>query len=193
MLNSEIVSALLYILPFMNIKIQWFVMTVMFLNPFAEKVARSITPPPTCLTAGMRCFCWYAAFGFCSIWSCVLWPKIFTLISSVQRTLLQKSCGLFRHMSENLSNAAMFFSWQPFQMSHSCSLTTTGSWVCILFSSHLLLPFYLCVTWFLSTFSLYIAFYRELAVLQCCFEISPENSHSHLYSALHFCQTVHKK
>ena len=54
----------------------------------AAKQAQIITPPPPCLTAGMRCLCWYTGFG--------LWSNISSLVTSLQMTLFQKSCGLFQ-------------------------------------------------------------------------------------------------
>jgi len=50
---------------------------------------------------------WYDMFGFLQTCCCALWPNISTLVWSVQRTLFQKSCGLFRCIFTNLSCAAM--------------------------------------------------------------------------------------
>ena len=51
----------------------------------------------------------YAVFGFHQTRRCALWPDISTLLSSVQRTLFQKSCGLFRCNFAHVSCAALFF------------------------------------------------------------------------------------
>ena len=57
-----------------------------------------------------------------------LWSNISTLVSSVQRTLFQKSWCLFRCNFTNLSCAAMFFLerrrflLQPIQTIHTCSV-----------------------------------------------------------------------
>ena len=51
-------------------------------GPVAAKQAQIISPPPPCLTVGMRCLCQYAAFGFLhqpavrydqtfTLWSCL--------------------------------------------------------------------------------------------------------------------------
>jgi len=56
--------------------------------------------PPLChhdwWTVGMRLLCWNGVFGLCQTWHYALLPNIFTLLSSVQRTLFQKSWRLFR-------------------------------------------------------------------------------------------------
>ena len=98
-------------------------MTARCPGPVAAEQAQMISPPPPCLTVGMRCLCWYAAFGFLQTCCCALWPNISTLVWSVQRTLFQKSSEI-----TNLSCAAMFFLerrgflLQPFQTSHTWSV-----------------------------------------------------------------------
>ena len=84
-------------------------MTARCPDPVAAEQAQIISPPPPCLTVGMRCLCWYAVFGFLQTCCCALWPNISTLVWSVQRTLFQNSCGLFRCNFTNLGCAAMFF------------------------------------------------------------------------------------
>lgn len=57
------------------------------------------------------------------------YDQTLTLVSCVQSTLFQKSCGLFRYSFPNLSHAAKYFWWeeafalQPFQISHTCSVS----------------------------------------------------------------------
>jgi len=68
-------------------------MTARCPGPVVAKQAWIISPPPLYLIVGMRCLCWYAEFGF--LQTC-FWPNISTIVSSVQRTLFQKSWGLFR-------------------------------------------------------------------------------------------------
>lgn len=74
----------------------------------AAKQAQIITPPPPCLTIGMRCLCRSAAFSFHQTWHYALWPDISTLVSSAQRTLSQSSRDLFRYNCANLSRTAIF-------------------------------------------------------------------------------------
>lgn len=50
----------------------------------------------------------YAVFGFHHMCSCALQSNISTLISSVQRTLLQRSCGMFILNIANLNCAVLF-------------------------------------------------------------------------------------
>lgn len=58
---------------------------------------------------GPLLFCWYAAFGFLQTWCCVSSPNISTLVVSDHRTLLQKSCGLFRQNSVKLNCDAVLY------------------------------------------------------------------------------------
>lgn len=48
------------------------------------------------MTDLMRCLCSYAVVGFHQMWCCLLWPNVSIWVSSVQRTLFQKSSSLFR-------------------------------------------------------------------------------------------------
>lgn len=47
-------------------------MTARCSGPVVAKQVQIITPPPPCLTFDMRCFCWYAVFGFHQMWRCSL-------------------------------------------------------------------------------------------------------------------------
>ena len=78
-------------------------------GPVAAEQAQIISPLPPCLIGGLRCLCWYAVFGFLQMCCCALWANISAVVSSVQNTLFQKSCGLFRWNFASLSCAAMFF------------------------------------------------------------------------------------
>jgi len=84
-------------------------MTARCPDPVVVKQAQIISPPPPYLTVGTRCLCQHAVFGFLQTCCCALWPNISSLVWSVQRTLFQKSCGLFRCSFANLSCAVMFF------------------------------------------------------------------------------------
>ena len=78
--------------------------------PVAAKQAEIIIPPLTCLTVDTRCLCDTPFFILTKHYVVHFGKKgISTLVSSVQRTLFQKSGDLFRYNFTNLSCAAMFF------------------------------------------------------------------------------------
>lgn len=58
--------------------------TASFPGFVAVKQSQIITPPPPCLTVGLRCSKWYAVFGFCQTRCCARWPNNSTLDPSVQ-------------------------------------------------------------------------------------------------------------
>lgn len=65
-------------------------------RPQVQQLKKKPKSSPLCFTVGFICLCWYGVVGFLQMLYCVLWPKISSLIWSVQRTLLQRSCGLLR-------------------------------------------------------------------------------------------------
>jgi len=89
----------------------------------AAKQAQIITPPPLCLTPGMR----NDVFGFWPPWCCVLWPIISTLVLSVQKHIVPEVLWFvhIQNFKPTVSCAVMLFLvkrgfLQPLQTSHTC-------------------------------------------------------------------------
>lgn len=80
------------------------VMTAKCLGSLAAKQAQIISPLPPCLTVGcadLPIVVFTIHYALCL--------KTFTLVSSVQRTLFQMSCSLFRCNFANINDACSVF------------------------------------------------------------------------------------